>query len=454
MFYDLREAYDPLTGVARVIEAQLPFNTSHDALRTQLHGALKTAHGVDPNSWSSDGPWVSGVFPSHVIYQHKGETLKRPYTITHGAAGTEPKVTLGDHKKVHVAYVDSKATEARVLSFEIPPPKAKGSESVIITLPEDAEMVREAIIFDETVKVVESTVTTIPVKLIAPGWGSMAYYSKEVLQRDGPKVFTKGTHMMWNHQTASQEAERPEGDLNDLAAVLTKDAVWKESGPKGPGLYAEAKVFSDYATQVSEKGSHIGVSINAGIKAHEGEAEGRTGRIADAFVRAYSTDFVTKAGAGGAPIVPVAESQRAHQGASVMDDKAQEAMSQENEALKKETGDLKTRLLALESSQNEVVAYATVASILREAEVPFRESLLKRACANPVMKEGKPDAEWVKAIVADFGEGQGRVSGVGTEGAKESRTRTTEETDKRFKEVLGDLGVPTAGLDYAVAGRA
>src|SRR5579859_4348462 len=34
-----------------------------------------------------------------------------------------------------------------------------------------------------------------PIKLIAPGKGASAYYPKEVLQRDGPKVFKAGTHI-------------------------------------------------------------------------------------------------------------------------------------------------------------------------------------------------------------------------------------------------------------------
>jgi hypothetical protein len=45
---------------------------------------------------------------------------------------------------------------------------------------------------------------TIPLKLIQPGWGSSGYYSAEVLERDGPKVFPLGTQMFWNHATQSE----------------------------------------------------------------------------------------------------------------------------------------------------------------------------------------------------------------------------------------------------------
>ena len=39
----------------------------------------------------------------------------------------------------------------------------------------------------------------VPIKIIQPGWGSSGYYPKDVLERDGPNVFTKGTKMYINH---------------------------------------------------------------------------------------------------------------------------------------------------------------------------------------------------------------------------------------------------------------
>ena len=51
----------------------------------------------------------------------------------------------------------------------------------------------------------------VPIKIIQPGWGSSGYYPKDVLERDGSKVFTKGVKMYWNHQTISEEYERQIG---------------------------------------------------------------------------------------------------------------------------------------------------------------------------------------------------------------------------------------------------
>lgn len=140
---------------------------------------------------------------------------------------------------------------------------------------------------------------TAYLKLIAPGWGSSGYYSAEVLKRDGPKCFASGTKNYWNHQTAQEEAERPEGDLRDLASVLTEDARYDDAGPAGPGLYAKAKVFEMFRQPVDELAKSIGMSIRATGKAKEGKAEGKSGPIIQELNRGISVDYVTTPGAGG-----------------------------------------------------------------------------------------------------------------------------------------------------------
>lgn len=440
--------------IARSRESALAMNQSHDALRGHIRTALATAHDVAADSWSSDTPWVTDVFPSHVVYSHKGQLHKRSYSVDYGAAGSVPKVSVGKAQAVHAGYMTSatKMDEAdRDRSFLVNLPEAEATPES--ETPEGTELVCEGITFSEDVTVKESKTQNIEVKIIAPGWGSMAYYPKEVLQRDGPKVFTKGTHMMWNHATSTEEADRPEGNLDNLAAVLTTDAQWKESGAKGAGLYARAKVFSDYAEQVAEKGAHIGVSINAAIRGKEGTRDGRTGRIAEQFVKAYSTDFVTRAGAGGAPVVPVTEASRGPQEQPIMTD---EERTQLDNATK-ENATLKARLAQVEESQNRVLATNTVAAVLKEAGVPFSRKLLERACAAPTFKEGQPDADWVKSVVMDFSEGQeGRIQGFGGDGSEvpaREAEQVAKNTDARLREAFKSLGMADKGLDFAVAGR-
>lgn len=142
-------------------------------------------------------------------------------------------------------------------------------------------------------------------KLIAPGWGESGYYSPDVLRRDGPGAFPKGTLNLWNHLTEAEKATRPEGHIDSVASVLLEDARYLEDGPKGPGLYAPAKVFSDYAAKVAEKGPHIGVSINALGSRKHGRALDRDGLIVERLMPhgQNTVDFVTRAGAGGEVIL-------------------------------------------------------------------------------------------------------------------------------------------------------
>jgi len=142
------------------------------------------------------------------------------------------------------------------------------------------------------------------VKIIAPGKGSTAFYTEEVLKRDGPKVFKAGTPMRIDHPTQAEESARPEGSVRDWGAVLSSNAVWMDeaTGPRGAGLYAEIKPFSDHEATIREKGPYAGVSIRAqGTALMEGgKPVMRDGvPVLGSFVSAEGVDMVTRAGAGG-----------------------------------------------------------------------------------------------------------------------------------------------------------
>jgi hypothetical protein len=147
------------------------------------------------------------------------------------------------------------------------------------------------------------------VKIIAPGWGSSGYYSKEMLKRDAPKVYVPATHMHIDHPTSSQEKGRPERSLTTLAGVITEKARFLEDGPNGPGVYAEARVFEQYRNFLNETAPFIGISHRALGKAKTGEAEGKSGKIIESLDKCLSVDFVTLPGAGGS-LVQMYESWR------------------------------------------------------------------------------------------------------------------------------------------------
>lgn len=156
--------------------------------------------------------------------------------------------------------------------------------------------------FPTTFEFREAASATNPlVKIISPGRGSSGYYGKEVLQKAAEsKVFGRGTLMYFNHATKAEEAQRPEGDWNKLAAVTTGDAYWDENGKDGPALYAPAKVFAKHAAEVAEKAPHTGVSIRAS-GTRDDKAMGPDGKpgVITALHHAESIDLVTKAGRDG-----------------------------------------------------------------------------------------------------------------------------------------------------------
>ena len=332
---------------------------------------------------------------------------------------------------------------------------------------------------------------TIPIKIIDPGWGSSGYYSREVLQQAvNARVYAAGTQMYWNHPSKTDEKDRPERDLRDLAGVLTEDAQWQETGPKGPGIYARARVFSAYRDAVAEMGPYIGLSHYAWGESKTGEAEGKKGDIITRIVAARSVDFVTVPGRGGAiaeafraarPAVPT-DDQKTEAGKSMVGEKPEkltlesvrkehpeiiEALHKEfeNDSARKEAQAQQEKKLtetekALEEAKAEIARFKAAqtlveAKILAEevvkeaqAEAVVKEHVVKEAVAALTLKEdGTIDKEAFSedvrrrlketvALVA-AARGAGRVEGMGAGAPTEM---TLEEAEKAFAERIKAFG--------------
>lgn len=137
----------------------------------------------------------------------------------------------------------------------------------------------------------------IRVGLITPGWGSSGYYAADVLEAAATdKVFPAGTHIYFDHPSASEHADRPERSVRDLAATLSEDARWD-----GEGLVAEAEVVGPYRELLTDPTftAAVGMSIRAAAETSVGEADGRQGVIVDRITEGLSVDLVTRAGRGG-----------------------------------------------------------------------------------------------------------------------------------------------------------
>ncbi len=344
---------------------------------------------------------------------------------------------------------------------------------------------------------------TIPIKIIDPGWGSSGYYSREVLQQAvNARVYAAGLQMYWNHPSKSDEKERPERDLRDLAGVLTEDAQWQETGPKGPGIYARARVFSAYRDAVAEMGPYIGLSHYVWGESKTGEAEGKKGDIITRIVAARSVDFVTMPGRGGGiaeafrnarPAVPT-DDQKTEAGKSMVGEKPEkltlesvrkehpeivEALRQEieNDSARKEAQAQQEKKLAeaekaleeakaenarLKEAQLLVEAKAFVEARVKDAKIPdlTKARLTEALAKDPVVKDGKIDetayAAKIEAAIKSEAEylaklGVGKVSGMGA-GAPAGQTKTLEETDKELVAGFMRLGMTEAEAKAAVKG--
>jgi len=300
---------------------------------------------------------------------------------------------------------------------------------------------------------------TVPIKLIKPGWGSSAYYSADVLEQTGPTAFPKGTHMFWDHMTEAEMAEQPEGELNNLAAVFESDARWEPNHPNGPGLYTDAKMFGEYRDKVDELAPHIGTSINTSGLAESGEVDGREGYIVTELLNTpfTSTDFVTKAGAGG-EIVSLFESarpQRKQKEAIPMPDEItlEETQTKLTEA-ETENAELKVKVEESEAEKVELArfreaelttkAQEVASEVLKDIELldPTKTRIIESVSATPPLKEGELDTEALQeatrqaatdeATYLEGITGAGNVTDLGGGGGGDDADKTLRESVKRY----------------------
>lgn len=311
---------------------------------------------------------------------------------------------------------------------------------------ESGELTSEAVPLTEA-----ATGGNIPIKIIAPGWGSSGYYSAEVLKRDGPKAFKAGLHMYVDHPTPQEEAARPERSLKDLAAVLASDAQWIENGKAGPGLYATAKVFGDHAQAISERSKDIGVSIRALGQARAGEAEGRKGPIIEAITTGKSVDFVTLPGAGGAVLT---ESR------TVIQPPVQESISETKtmtEQEQKELSEAKAEAARLREAVLLREAADFVNTSLATAKLPdlTKARLAESLSKSPSTKDGALDKDAFKKAIDEAVKteaeylakiGNGRIVGMGGSEAPAFNEAALVESFKA-------LGMSDTGAKLAAQGR-
>jgi hypothetical protein len=331
-------------------------------------------------------------------------------------------------------------------------PDADAAESARRTAPAEVTLVESAG-FAPGFRFEEAASTASPmVKIISPGRGSSGFYTKEMLQRDGPKVFGRGTLMFINHPTAAEEAARPEGDWSGLAAVTTGNAYWDEAGKGGAALYAPAQIFTKHAAEIAEKAAHTGVSIRAsGTRDDKAIApDGKPG-IITSLTRAESIDLVTQAGRDGKLLLESAAPQ------------GDEMDATELKKLQEANRNIAKRLARTEARE---AANATLGTIrLPESS---KVAIVERALVSvPITETGDFDAAAFKTVIeaeikyaASFLPEGARVVGMGEAApAPELVAAREKATNKELKRSLNEsasrMGITTkAGRRIFREGRA
>jgi hypothetical protein len=437
----------PLAAVfdflAPLSEAELSFDQQRNAVSQALRADLMAPVGTSC--------WVRDLYPDTVVYELEGPDGCQVYRRSYTLAG-DGSVTFGDPEQVRQVTTYEPVSEALAES----------------DTPEDPDALEESEFEGDLIPLLERALGkdgTMPLKVIAAGWGSSGHYPADVLKRDGPTAFPAGTQMHIDHPSLSEARERPERSLQTLAAVTVTPAEWQEDGPAGPGLYAQAKPFANYAPLLEELSPHIGVSIRASGFAKTGEAEGRKGPIIERLAQGHSIDFVTKAGAGGKVL-------------QLMESAGRRPITEEDSMTEAEAKALQESLTRLEEQnrqQAQALERLQEAAILREAQdiaaAEVRRSTLpdltqarviREAVARVPVTEGVIDreafatqlTEAIRQAAAEVNQalGSGAVRGLGSTVITESDV-SAEEAEKQLVGALGAFGLRSSAARIAVGGR-
>jgi hypothetical protein len=324
---------------------------------------------------------------------------------------------------------------------------------------------RESTAWNDDLSLSEAATTEMEAKLIAPGKGSSAFYPAEVLKRDGPGVFKKGTHVYINHPTVAEEAARPEGDWHKLVGALSTDAVYHESHAKGPGLYAKIRFASESAPMIKEKAPYTGMSIRASGVAESGKSKDGV-PVLKQLTHAESVDIVTKAGAGGMLLTEAARGNNNSQEVEMNETDVKRLVESavtaavapyQRRALKGDAMLAANRVLA-PLSLNEAVKVMITENVIRDGDnLPMKEGALDETKLGELVTL---EAKRVGAVLgASFPgvHGMGAGEPVDITLSKKERKALREAAAREDEDAIAifeSLGMPSDAAKIAAKGRA
>lgn len=437
----------------------LAMDDSHSATRSKLQQQVATDHrAANANSSSDyyDYPYVEDVYGDGengtVVYSQKGQHTAATYK------SSDKGYKLSGHKSVKKAYVtdsgDKTKESAILIDGEYQPLAAK--EAALELLQEELIELREAA-FDKNGYGM--------IKMIAPGQGSTAFYSPEVLKEAVAKGVFDNAQMFMDHATDEEEAARPEGSVTGLAAKGSK-ATYEEAGVEGPGVYTKAKAYDDTRDFLNQRSKDIGVSIRALGRSVKATINGVETKVAKSINVLKSADFVTRAGAGG-KLVPLLESYRLEHKSTTQKENSDMAKieidDQELGRLKESAASIPglvlqmgrtNERLARRDARDIAAAYFTEAGLPVSAQKRLSKAVGDMNFALPLTEgvlDEKKFTESLKTLVEEevayLKESGATVTGVknlGDKGVEKTQTEdeikeSAKAADKEFDSIIGNL---------------
>jgi len=240
-----------------------------------------------------------------------------------------------------------------------------------------------AFVVDEVMESKEG-IKNVKIRLVTQGLtlGKDKDYTNEALKQAVVNGVFNEAPMFLNHQSESEQYDRPERNINDkVAAIKTtefkeKDGVSNIVGNvviHGSPTYDADSLFKWFKNMKDSK-TPVEVSQHSYLEGHEGESGGYPVLIVDGIVAVKSVDFVTKANAGG--FLEALESQKKQEEKG--DDSKMEITL---EKLKKENPEIVKQILSesKEAEKNETLKLELEASVTKneELEKKVKESELK-----------------------------------------------------------------------------
>lgn len=429
---------------------------SHGDLANLLRTALRAAHpGERTYAWTRD------VYDDNVVYelnQDDTSTLyQRSYTVADGA------VTLGDPIAVIAVTQYVRADQGGVTmpatpAIPVTQMSAPASEAASELTGDLVPLLEKAVKADGSAKI----------KIIQAGQGASGYYPADVLKRDAG-IFAEGTKIFLDHPSASDERDRPERSVKDLAGSLTGPAVWEESGAAGPGLYAPVKFVPTVAPHIDAIAPISGMSIRASGTVGVREIGGKKVRTIESLNVAHSVDVVTQAGAGGRVIDLIESARSGHRSPRTEERPAMGDKVLTLEEAQRKIDEMEGReaeRITRDAQRDQELARLRETNVLREAQsivvetlarialpAPTRDRLTTQLSANPPLVEGTTDQIDRAAFVTRVNEAAtaeldyltravgspGGVRGMGAVAPVAPTAPNLEESQKRIDAAVASL---------------